>query len=232
MGPAGFFLLTVYIPVGILAVGCDPQKGGWFMQHEKNKAEKINNRENILNCAEHLFYQKGYDAVSVQEITDAAGITKPTLYYYFKSKAGLLAALLESKCRPLNSRLKEAADKPGDIHEILFQTALAYMEVASVDKEFYFFMLTLFFSARESESYRAVKPYMKEQFEAIKGIFTFAEPALGNMHGRQEQFAIGFSGVINHYILVYYEREEKGDGLLDKRAAYSLVHQFMHGIFS
>ena len=29
---------------------------------------------------------KGYDAVGVQEIVDTAGITKPTLYYYFGSK--------------------------------------------------------------------------------------------------------------------------------------------------
>ncbi len=43
----------------------------------------MDNRERILQCALELFYAKGYDAVGVQEIAQKAGITKPTLYYYF-----------------------------------------------------------------------------------------------------------------------------------------------------
>ncbi len=38
------------------------------------------NRTRILSCAIHLFYQRGYDAVGVQEIATAEGVTKPTLY--------------------------------------------------------------------------------------------------------------------------------------------------------
>lgn len=48
----------------------------------------MDNRERILQCALELFYAKGYDAVGVQEIAQKAGITKPTLYYYFGSKYG------------------------------------------------------------------------------------------------------------------------------------------------
>ena len=57
--------------------------------------QECNNREKILLCAQRLFFEKGYDSVGVQEIVDTAGITKPTMYYYFKSKQGLLACLLE-----------------------------------------------------------------------------------------------------------------------------------------
>ena len=46
----------------------------------------MENREMIMRCAKTLFYAKGYDAVGVQEIVDKAGVTKPTLYYYFGSK--------------------------------------------------------------------------------------------------------------------------------------------------
>ena len=41
----------------------------------------MDNRMNILEKALHLFYEKGYDAIGVQEIADAAGVTKPTLYH-------------------------------------------------------------------------------------------------------------------------------------------------------
>ena len=50
----------------------------------------MDNRSNILSQAVELFASRGYDAVGVQEIVDAAGITKPTLYHYFGSKLGLL----------------------------------------------------------------------------------------------------------------------------------------------
>ena len=49
----------------------------------------MDNRETILETALDLFYTRGYDAVGVQEIAERSGVTKPTLYYYFKSKYGL-----------------------------------------------------------------------------------------------------------------------------------------------
>ena len=54
----------------------------------------MDNREKILTSALDLFYARGYDAVGIQQIVDAAGLTKPTMYYYFGSKRGLLDALL------------------------------------------------------------------------------------------------------------------------------------------
>ena len=59
----------------------------------------MENKENILKCALDLFYAKGYDAVGVQEIAEKAGITKPTLYYYFGSKYGLLETLLTTNLK-------------------------------------------------------------------------------------------------------------------------------------
>ena len=55
----------------------------------------MDTKENIMTCAIKLFANRGYDAVGIQEIVDNAGVTKPTLYYYFKSKMGLLEAISE-----------------------------------------------------------------------------------------------------------------------------------------
>lgn len=202
------------------------------MVEELNQYDKQDNRETILNCAIHLFYSKGYDAVSVQEIVDAAGITKPTLYYYFKSKYGLLESILEERCDRINQQLRSISDVQGDVPKALFKVAEFYFQLAAREKEFYFLVIALFYSARENEAYRAVKPYMTEQLDIVRNIFEQSSITLGNMNGRQEQFAIGFTGIVHHYILVYYEREERGDKLVDHAAIFSLVHQFMHGIYS
>ncbi|MCB5701286.1 TetR/AcrR family transcriptional regulator, partial [Bacteroides fragilis] len=50
----------------------------------------MDNRQLIMNSALTLFYESGYDAVGVQQIVDSAGVSKPTMYYYFGSKQGLL----------------------------------------------------------------------------------------------------------------------------------------------
>jgi len=50
--------------------------------------EKNEVKQNILKCALLLFSAKGYEGVAISELTAAAGISKPTLYYYFGSIHG------------------------------------------------------------------------------------------------------------------------------------------------
>ena len=69
----------------------------------------MDNRSLILARALDLWAERGYDAVGVQEIVEAAGITKPTLYHYFGSKRGLLDALIEEKAAGLQEALTAAA---------------------------------------------------------------------------------------------------------------------------
>ncbi|HOX27206.1 MAG TPA: TetR/AcrR family transcriptional regulator [Candidatus Krumholzibacteria bacterium] len=52
-------------------------------------------RDLLLAAAIALFARKGYHATSVREIVEAAGVTKPVLYYWFGSKEGLFHALVE-----------------------------------------------------------------------------------------------------------------------------------------
>ncbi len=49
----------------------------------------------FLAMAQELFYRKGYEQTSVQEIITALGVAKGTFYHYFASKAELLNALVE-----------------------------------------------------------------------------------------------------------------------------------------
>ena len=53
-------------------------------------------RGEILTTAQDLFFSKGYEATTVQEIIDAVGIAKGTFYHYFDSKVDLLDALILS----------------------------------------------------------------------------------------------------------------------------------------
>src|ERR1043165_2609899 len=57
--------------------------------------ERKSTKTRILKAALKRFAHAGYSGVAVQDIVDEAKVTKPTLYYYFRSKAGLYQALVD-----------------------------------------------------------------------------------------------------------------------------------------
>ena len=52
-------------------------------------------KDRILGEAARLFASKGYRGTSVQQVVDAAGVTKPTLYHYYANKEELYRAVLK-----------------------------------------------------------------------------------------------------------------------------------------
>ena len=50
----------------------------------------------ILDAALRVFATRGYNAASLEDVAAAAGVTKGTIYYYFKNKNALLTRLAES----------------------------------------------------------------------------------------------------------------------------------------
>lgn len=201
------------------------QKG----QHRENLME---NRMLLMQCAKELFYAKGYDAVGVQEIVDRAGLTKPTLYYYFGSKLGLLKSLLEMHLAEFSDLLGEFVNMDCDIRESLYGVAKSYCEFFEKDREFYMLMMALFYSARENEAYQAIKPFVFDFYEKVVKVFDHASFQLGNMNGRQKQFAIGFIGTISHFLLLHCEMDPDHEKKITEEQIVSLVNQFMYGIFT
>lgn len=57
---------------------------------EKEKLTGPELRKELVDRAGDLFQQKGYSRTSVQDIVDAAGVTKGSFYYYFQGKEDLL----------------------------------------------------------------------------------------------------------------------------------------------
>lgn len=74
----------------------------------------LNSKEKIIEAAIEVFFAKGFDAASMREIAEKAGLTKPMIYYHFKNKEALYLGLLEDNlalfCRDLEKLL--TADAP------------------------------------------------------------------------------------------------------------------------
>lgn len=66
-------------------------------------------REQLLEVALEIFARQGYHGTSMNEVADAAGVTKPVLYQHFDSKRDLFLALLEMVGGQLIEAITKAA---------------------------------------------------------------------------------------------------------------------------
>ncbi len=70
----------------------------------------------ILAAALRLFAERGYTATSLEDVAAAAGVTKGTIYYYFRSKEALLMRLAEVGDREAVDELEALVrDNPGPV---------------------------------------------------------------------------------------------------------------------
>ncbi len=188
----------------------------------------MDNRSTILQTALELFAARGYDAVGVQEVAEASGVTKPTLYHYFGSKAGLLQALLDEQHAPLTRAVQAAAEYHGDLPRSLEDLARAYFDFARAHPLFYRMQLGMYFAPQESEAWQQVAERNEQQYQAVAGLFAAAAKDHGNTAGRHELFAAIYTGTLNNCIALWLNgRLELNDDLVRR-----VTRQFQYGIYS
>ena len=65
------------------------------------------NRQRIIDAADSLFYRRGYNQTSFQDISDATGIPRGNFYYYFKTKDEILSAVVNTRIVGLSAMLNQ-----------------------------------------------------------------------------------------------------------------------------
>ncbi|WP_205696818.1 TetR/AcrR family transcriptional regulator [Conexibacter sp. SYSU D00693] len=101
------------------------------------RADAARNRQAVLAAARTLVAKRGLE-VGVDEIAQAAGVGKGTLYRRFPTKDALLEALLEDRAAVLHERLAKAvATAPGDPASRLDAAAHAVAATVAEDRGFY-----------------------------------------------------------------------------------------------
>lgn len=94
--------------------------------------DRSDTKTQILKAAYALFYAKGFARVSVDEISDRAGVTKRTVYYHFDSKDDVVAQALEVQhlhlMRQFQSWLGLPSDSPVEMLDNLFQKLMGWAD--------------------------------------------------------------------------------------------------------
>ena len=76
-------------------------------------------REHLVKLAAELFAQKGFQATTVREIADEAGILSGSLYHHFDSKESIVDEILSTFFDELMTANKATIEKGGDPREII-----------------------------------------------------------------------------------------------------------------
>lgn len=81
----------------------------------------------MLEVAGRSFAARGFHAVSMDEIAEQAGISKPMLYHYFGSKEGLYVAYVRQQGSALLSAMRDATEPDASPAERLWAGTLAFL---------------------------------------------------------------------------------------------------------
>src|SRR6201998_3761185 len=76
-------------------------------------------RESIVDAAERLFLGRGFGAVSMDELAEAAGVARRTLYNQFTSKEEIFREMLLRVSRQLEHAFPPGIETQGDVEEVL-----------------------------------------------------------------------------------------------------------------
>jgi AcrR family transcriptional regulator len=87
-------------------------------------------REQLLGVARSLFAEKGFEATSIEEIAERAGVSKPVVYQHFGGKEGVYAVVVDREVRRLTESLASTFDagNPRLVAEGAAEAFLCYVE--------------------------------------------------------------------------------------------------------
>jgi AcrR family transcriptional regulator len=87
-------------------------------------------RQRLIEESISLFVRRGYAATTVREIVEAAGVSKPVLYYYFKSKEGLYLEIMNGIGLLFDQQLEELRSTAGTVRSRLLNLFTGMFDAA------------------------------------------------------------------------------------------------------
>ncbi|GAA1983551.1 TetR/AcrR family transcriptional regulator [Microbacterium pumilum] len=94
------------------------------------RTKETNVVDDVTEAAVRLFAAQGYANTSVQQIVDAAGVTKGAMYHYFESKDDLLFAIYDRMLSLQKSHLDDIIARTGSVDVILRAACVDVVETS------------------------------------------------------------------------------------------------------
>jgi AcrR family transcriptional regulator len=133
------------------------------------KAARPPVKERLLSVATRLFARHGFEGTSVQDIVDAAGVTKGAMYHYYDSKDDLLYEVYHRLLSMQIAHLDEIAAGPGTAEERLRAAAADVVQTSldNLDDLIVFFRSLHMLPEGKQAQVRAERRRYQDKFRAL-----------------------------------------------------------------
>lgn len=185
-------------------------------------------RDSLLNHALTLFSERGYAATSVRDIIHAAGVTQPTLYYYFRGKTRLFQALIERHYAESQSRLEQVIGTVLECEPRLRTLTRRSFEFCRADPRVPRLMFQTHYGPRVPEIDGILDALTSRRFRLVTRVMRDGIDH-GDLRPSDPEFlALSFCCLMDQPINVFSRRPRPGH-YLTTELADALVTQFLHG---
>jgi AcrR family transcriptional regulator len=141
---------------------------------ERKAREKQARRQQIIDAARSLLFEKGLKATSINQIAKRAELAVGTIYFYYSSKEALFAELQEEGLQLLMDNIQQASATVRDPRERLRAMAMAYYDFSCEHKD-YFDIINYFLSSPSI----LLSPDLKQDVDQrMEMILTFIDETL------------------------------------------------------
>jgi AcrR family transcriptional regulator len=111
-----------------------PQRGPALARAGKREKTKTQNRQLILEAAQHVFAELGYGATTVRDIIRATPLASGTFYNYFKSKEEVFQAIQDDSALRIRPRLRAERIRAATIEEFISGTFRTFFQYVADDQ--------------------------------------------------------------------------------------------------
>jgi TetR/AcrR family transcriptional regulator of autoinduction and epiphytic fitness len=122
-------------------------------------ARRGGSREAIVEAAQHLFLERGFGAVSMDDLAETAGVARRTLYNQFASKEEIFREMLLKVSHQLEDAFPPGIETQGDVEQVLRLIARMILELHK-NREYLGFLRMV---AADSRQF----PWIAEEFAAV-----------------------------------------------------------------
>lgn len=129
---------------------------------ERKEREKEQRKNDIVDAAQKLFFEKGINNVSMDEIANEAEFSKGTLYLYFKSKEELHWAIMKRGFFIMGKKMQQAILPNNNGYENLIAIGKAFVDFTSEYSKY--FEAILFFEGKDFQKMNIDSSHFEEFF--------------------------------------------------------------------
>lgn len=150
--------------------------------------KNIDTKSRIIEAGIELFSQKGYEATSVQDICELAGVSKGAFFHYFPTKEAFFMEILDLWLNELSQKISGYIHNAESLYENLIRMTEIFKEIFKEShQKFYLFIEFLRVAGRDESIVKRLKDYFKyftDYFTALindgieKGVFREVDPEL------------------------------------------------------